>query len=104
MVSVVRAVKLKQLNQQEITMNKFYTSIVALAVISSAAFASNDRGYARRDSDPCMGKYCHNVKQSSASPTITVVSPLAIQEKNFGLSNFERIKMGSEEKDHRGRH
>ena len=103
MVTVVRAVKLKQLNQQEITMNKLYTSIVALAVISSAAYASNDRGF-KRDSDPCMGKYCHNVKQSSVSPTITVVSPLAIQEKDFGLSNFKRIKMGSEEKDHRGRH
>jgi hypothetical protein len=84
-------------------MNKLFTSIFALAVISGAAYASNERGYDPRDSDTCMGKYCNNVEESSVSTTITVVSPLAIEEKDFGLSNFERMNKLSEEND-RGRH
>ncbi len=84
-------------------MNKLYTSIIALAILSGAAYASSGRGYDIRDSDTCMGKYCNNVKQPSVSTTITVVSPLAIEEKDFGLSNFERMKKLSEEND-RGRH
>jgi hypothetical protein len=102
MVSVVRAVKLNQLNQQEVTMNKLYISILALATLSGAAYADN-RGYDVRDSDTCMGKYCNNVKKPSASTSVTVISPLAIDEKDFGLSNFERMKKISEENEH-GRH
>jgi hypothetical protein len=86
-------------------MNKLYISIVALAALSGAAYANN-RGYDIRDSDTCMGKYCHNVKKpttSSKPSTFTVISPLAIDEKDFGLSNFERMKKLSEEND-QGRH
>jgi hypothetical protein len=84
-------------------MNKLYISIVALAALSGAAYANTDRGYDVRDSATCMGKYCNNVKKPSASSTITVISPLAVDEKDFGLSNFERMKKLSEEND-RGRH
>jgi hypothetical protein len=83
-------------------MNKLFISIVAIAALSGAAYANN-RSYDLRDSDTCMGKYCNNAKQPSASNTLTVISPLAIEEKDFGLSNFERMKKISEENDH-GRH
>ena len=82
-------------------MNKLFISIIALAALSGAADANN-RGDVR-DSDTCMGKYCNNVKKPSASTSVTVISPLAIDEKDFGLSNFERMKKISEENE-RGRH
>jgi hypothetical protein len=82
-------------------MKKLYISIIALAALSGAAFA-NDR-LDVRDSDTCMGKYCNNLKQPFTSSTATVISPLAIDEKDFGLSNFERMKKISEENEH-GRH
>jgi hypothetical protein len=84
-------------------MNKLYISIVALATLSGAAFANTNSGYDVRDSDTCMGKYCNNIKQPAVSTTITVVSPLAIDEKDLGLSNFDRMKKISKENDH-GRH
>ena len=84
-------------------MNKLCISIVALAALSGAAYANTDRGYDVRDSDTCMGKYCNNVKKPSTSSTTTVISPLAIEEKDFGLGNFERMKKISEDNDH-GRH
>jgi flagellar motor component MotA len=83
-------------------MNKLFISIIAIAALSGAAYANN-RSYDVRDSDTCMGKYCSNAKQPSASNTLSVISPLAIEEKDFGLSNFERMKKLSEENDH-GRH
>ena len=82
-------------------MNKLsLTIIIAFAALSSAAYA-NDRGDLR-DSDTCFGKYCNNVKKSSA--TITVVSPLAVEEKVRGLTNFERMMKISKENDEEGRH
>ena len=102
MVSVVRAVKLKQLNQQEVTVNKLYISIIALAALSGAAYADN-RNYDIRDSDTCMGKYCNNVKKPFDSSTATVISPLAVDENAQGLTNFERLMKISKENDH-GRH
>jgi hypothetical protein len=83
-------------------MNKLFISIIAFAALSGAAYA-NDRSYDRRSSDTCMGKYCNNVKKQSVSTSVTVISPLAIDEKHFGLSNFERMKKISEENE-QGRH
>ena len=83
-------------------MKKIYITILALAALSGAAYA-NDRGDLR-DSDTCFGhKYCENAKNSPTWSPMTAVSPLAIEEKDFGLSNFERMKKLSEENDH-GRH
>lgn len=84
-------------------MNKLYTSIIALAVLSGAAYASNERGFDLRDSDTCMGKYCNDVEKPSVSKALTVISPLAIDEIDVGFSNFERMKKVSEEND-LGRH
>jgi hypothetical protein len=102
MVSVVRALKLNQLNQQEVTMNKLYISLLALATLSSAAYA-NDRGYDLRDSDTCMGKYCNTVTKPFTSDTMTEASPLAVDENDLPFTSFERLKKISEENDH-GRH
>jgi opacity protein-like surface antigen len=82
-------------------MKKICLTIVTIAALSSAAYA-NDR-VDRRDSDTCWGKYCENAKKSSPPFTMTVVSPLAVDEKGSGLTNFERMKKISEENDH-GRH
>ena len=71
-------------------MNKLYISIIALATLSGAAYA-NDRGYDVRDSDTCMGKYCRNVKTPFTSPTVTKVSPLAIEDNARALTAFERM-------------
>ena len=83
-------------------MKKIYFTILALAALSGAAYA-NDR-VDLRDSDTCIGyKYCENAKNSPTWSPMTVVSPLAIDEKDFGLTNFERMKKISEQNDH-GRH
>jgi hypothetical protein len=102
MVSVVRALKLNQLDQQEVTMNKLCISLLALATFSSAAHA-NDRSYDLRDSDTCIGKYCNTVTKPVTSETMTAVSPLAVDEKDLPFTSFERMKTLSEENDH-GRH
>jgi hypothetical protein len=83
-------------------MKKIYITILALAALSGAAYA-NDR-VDLRDSDTCFGyKYCENAKKSPTWSTMTVVSPLAIDENAPGLTNFERMLKISKENDH-GRH
>ena len=80
-------------------MNKLCISIIALAALSGAAYANDRADW--RDSDTCFGyKYCENEKTSS---TMTVVSPLAIDENASGWTNFERMKKISEQNSH-GRH
>ncbi len=82
-------------------MKKLLISTIAFAALSGAAIA-NDR-LDVRDSDTCMGKYCYNVKKAPNWSGTTVVSPLAIDENEFGLTNFERMMKLSKENDH-GRH
>lgn len=82
-------------------MNKLFISTIALAALSSAAYASNDNRYDLRGEDTCKGRHCLNVKRpttSSNPSTFTVVSPLAITEKYGALTAFERMKKNSEEK------
>ena len=86
-------------------MNKLFISIIALAALSSAAYAindnRNDNRYDLRGEDTCKGRHCLNVKKpttSSNPSTFTVVSPLAITEKDGALTAFERMKKNSEEK------
>jgi hypothetical protein len=84
-------------------MKKICLTIVTIAALSGAAYANNDRGYDVRDSATCIGKYCNNVKKPFTAPTMTVVSPLPIDENAPGLTNFERMMKISKENDH-GRH
>jgi hypothetical protein len=83
-------------------MNKICLSIIALAALSSAAYANN-RSYELRDSDTYFGKYSTQLKDKATKETMTVVTPLAVEEKFGGWTNFDRMKKISEENDH-GRH
>ncbi len=83
-------------------MNKLYISIIALATLSGAAYAK-DRNYDLRDSDTYFGKYSTQLKDKATKESMTVVSPLAVEEKAPGLTNYERLMKISKENDH-GRH
>lgn len=82
-------------------MNKICLSILTVAALSSAAYANN-RSYDLRDSDTYFGKYSTQLKNKAT--TMTVVSPLAVQEKGSALTNDERMKRISEEKNDQGDH
>jgi hypothetical protein len=93
MLSVVRAVKLNQLNQQEVTMKKLSLTIIAFAALSSAAYAS----FEPRDLIICVDPSCENVKTPFTSSTTTTVSPLAVGDNARALTAFELMKKRSEE-------
>lgn len=84
-------------------MNKIAISLIALAAISTASFAGSNRSYDLRDSDTYFGKYSTQLKNKAAKESMTVVTPLAVEEKFGGWTNFDRMKKISEENDH-GRH
>ena len=69
-------------------MNKLYISIIALATLSGAALAS-DRFNGERDTSAYFGNY--STKQNMQSPTVTKVSPLAIEDNARSLTAFERM-------------
>ena len=85
-------------------MKNICISILALAALSTAALANGNRNWDLRDSDTYVGKYATQLKnQAASSATIaTAVSPLAIEKEARGLTNFERMKMISEENDQGG--
>ena len=78
-------------------MKKLAISLIALAAISTAAFA-NQRNYDLRDSDTYFGKYATQLKNAA-----TKVDALAVVKETGALTNFERMKKLSEEND-QGRH
>ena len=77
-------------------MKKFCITIFALAALSGAAYANGDSQL--RDSDTYFGKYSTQLKASKL--TMTVVSPLAIDENDTRLTNFERMMKISKENHH----
>ncbi len=81
-------------------MKKIYITIFALAAISGAAYADGDSQL--RNSDAYFGKYSTQLKSKFGEKTMTVVSPLAIDENATGLTTFERMMKNSRE--HRERH
>jgi hypothetical protein len=78
-------------------MNKIAISLIALAAISTASFASQ-RNYDLRDSDTYFGKYSTQLKDKTTS-----VNALAVAKQGKTETNFERLKKISEEND-QGRH
>ena len=84
-------------------MKNICLSILALAALSSATYAHN-RSYELRDSDTYFGKYSTQLKNKVAKKanTMTVISPLAVEGKAFGLTNFERMTIRSRENDQGG--
>ena len=81
-------------------MKKFVVSLIALAAISTASFASH-RGYDLRDSDTYFGKYSTQLKNKSYSNANSAA--FAVVDDSAALTAFERMKKISEENDH-GRH
>ena len=73
-------------------MNKLFISIIALAALSSAAYAS----YEKRDWINCMEQYCDNGKSFNSS-TMTKVSPLAVEDNAGAFTAFELMQKSSEE-------
>ena len=80
-------------------MKKIAISLLALAALSTASFAGDNRGYDLRDSDTYVGKYSNQVRDSA-----TDVNALAIDNAGQASSSFERLKKISEENDQGGRH
>ncbi len=83
-------------------MKKIAISLIALAAVSTAAFANESRGDLR-DSDTYFGKYATHDKAPNADVNANVF-PLAIMDNQdgVGLSAFERMKRLSEENDNGG--
>ena len=79
-------------------MKNFYISIFALAALSGAAYANGDSQL--RDSDTYFGKYSTQLKNKAGKATMTVVSPLAIDENDTRLTKFERMMKISKENHH----
>ena len=78
-------------------MKKFAISLITLAAISTASFASGNRNYDLRDSDTYMGKYSTQLQSKS-------VNALAVIKKTNKASNFDRLNWISLENDQFNRH
>ena len=76
-------------------MKKFAISLIALAAISTASFASSNRSNDLRESDTYFGKYSEQVNGNAVA-----VNALAVANDGQALTNFERLKKISEENDH----
>jgi opacity protein-like surface antigen len=77
-------------------MKNVLISLAALAAISTAAQAS-DRFNGERDTSAYVGFY--SPKDNMQSPTVTKVSPLAIEDNARALTAFERMNKISEENE-----
>jgi hypothetical protein len=80
-------------------MKKFAISLIALAAISTASFAGENRNYDLRDSDTYFGKYSAQLMDKDTS-----VSALTVVKKTNAATNFERLQWISQENDQGGRH
>lgn len=78
-------------------MKKIAISLVALAAVSTVAFANESRGDLR-DSDTYFGKYATQRKAPNAN-----AFAFAVNMGGQSSSAFERLKRLSEENEH-GRH
>jgi hypothetical protein len=79
-------------------MKKFAISLIALAAISTASFASQ-RGYDLRDSDTYFGKYSTQLKNEAAAS-----NALVIVKKTSAATNFDRLNWTAWENDMGGGH
>ena len=79
-------------------MKKFAISLIALAAISTASFASSNRSYDLRESDTYFGKYSEQLMNKT-----TNVEALAVITKADAATNFDRLNWIAEENQN-GRH
>ena len=78
-------------------MKKIVISLLALAAVSTVAFADQNRGDLR-DSDTYFGKYSNQVKDQSTSS-----NAFAVPSENTGaLTAFERMLQTSKENENGG--
>ena len=73
-------------------MNKIAISLIALAALSTAAFANSNRSYELRESDTYFGKYSEQVKKPAVA-----VNALAVANDGQVLTPFERMNKISTE-------
>jgi hypothetical protein len=76
-------------------MKKILITIFALAALTGTAYAHG--GSDLRDSDTYFGKYSTQLKNKFNKSSSTEVAPLAIDENEMGLTNFERMMRISRE-------
>ena len=79
-------------------MKKFAISLVALAALSTASFASGNRSYDLREADTYTGKYAEQLWNKAAS-----ANAMAAMTAEGPATNFDRLKWIAEENDS-GRH
>jgi hypothetical protein len=75
-------------------MKKIAFCLVALAAISTASFANNNRSYDLRESDTYFGRYSEQLMNKA-----TDANTLVIIKKTKAATNFERLKWIAEEND-----
>ena len=79
-------------------MKKIAISLLALAAVSTVAFAGESRGYDLRDSPTYFGKYSNQVKNQSTSS-----NAFAVAKENTGaLTAYERMLQISKENENGG--
>jgi hypothetical protein len=79
-------------------MKKIAISLIALAAISTASFAGDNRNYDLRDSDTYFGKYSTQLKNEAVE-----AKALVIVKKTSDMTNFDRLSRTAWEND-MGRH
>ena len=80
-------------------MKKFAISLIALAAISTASFASNNRSNELRESDTYFGKYSEQLMGKATS-----VDALAVIKSASAATNFDRLNWIAADNDQGGRH
>ena len=78
-------------------MKKIAISLIALAAVSTVAFAGENRGYDLRDSDTYFGKYSTQLTDKA-----TNTSAISVMDAGRPLTNFERMKWTSAENENSG--
>jgi hypothetical protein len=79
-------------------MKKIAFSLIALAAVSTVAFAGESRNYDLRESETYFGKYSEQLMDNATS-----VNAMAVIKKTGAASNFDRQRWIAEENDN-GRH
>jgi hypothetical protein len=78
-------------------MKKIAFSLIALAALSTASFASDNRSNELRDSDTYTGKYAEQLWTKAIN-----ADAMAVMSATASVSNFDRLNWIAEENDNGG--